>query len=173
MADLKTCGCCGETFSGRNGKYCSRKCANSQFYKHGETLNGKMTPEFKSWASMIHRCTNTHTPDYVYYGARGITICERWLKSYENFLADMGRRPSPKHSLDRIDNDGNYEPGNVRWATRTQQVRNTRNAVKISEPDGTRSPLADVAEKLGLKYATALYRYHKGIPLDRKLWSKS
>lgn len=74
---------------------------------------------------MRERCNNPKAQRYNYYGARGIRVCERW-GSFELFIQDMGRRPSPKHSIDRIDNDGNYEPGNCRWATQDQQIKNSR-----------------------------------------------
>jgi hypothetical protein len=76
---------------------------------------------------MIKRCTKPRTAGFKYYGGRGIRVCERW-KSFENFLADMGRRPAPNLSLDRINNDGNYEPSNCRWATALEQVHNRRPA---------------------------------------------
>jgi hypothetical protein len=83
------------------------------------------TPEYMAWKAMLHRCENAKHPQYEYYGGRGIKVCEQWHK-FENFLADMGTRPSPKLSIDRVNNDGNYEPGNCRWATWSQQRRNQR-----------------------------------------------
>jgi hypothetical protein len=83
-------------------------------------------PEYHSWSGMIQRCTNPGNPSYANYGGRGITVCERW-RSFKDFLLDMGRRPKGT-SIDRIDNDGSYEPGNCRWATRTVQNSNKRRA---------------------------------------------
>lgn len=84
------------------------------------------TAEYTCWISMKTRCLNPNTDDFKHYGGRGISICQRWLDSYESFLADMGRRPSPKHSIDRINVDGNYAPENCRWATASEQRRNQR-----------------------------------------------
>jgi hypothetical protein len=82
------------------------------------------TVEYQTWLSMIKRCENQNHHKYPRYGGRGIKICERWRTNFENFYADMGQRPSDKHSIDRIDNDGHYEPGNCRWATWSEQRRN-------------------------------------------------
>lgn len=82
------------------------------------------TPEYAAWGAMIQRCTNPRHPRWKYYGARGITICQRWRDSFPAFLADMGPRPSAGHSLDRVNNDGHYEPSNCRWATWPEQRAN-------------------------------------------------
>jgi hypothetical protein len=93
--------------------------------RHGDNRKGRTTAEYRIWRSMRQRCNNRENAAFPRYGGRGITVCERW-SIFDNFLADMGRRPSSDHSLDRINNDGNYEPGNVRWATALQQSLNTR-----------------------------------------------
>ena len=94
---------------------------------HGHYSGGQQSPTYVSWRSLIQRCTNPNKINWKYYGGRGITICKRWRESFEAFLEDMGERPDFT-SIDRIDNDGNYEPGNCRWATRKQQRANQREA---------------------------------------------
>lgn len=87
--------------------------------------DGKHTPEYSCWLQLRSRCSSKTNPRYQYYGGRGISVCKRW-DSFSCFLSDMGIKPSAELSIDRIDNDGNYEPGNCRWATKLQQSRNTR-----------------------------------------------
>lgn len=99
--------------------------------KHGHAKRGHETTEHIIWSLMIQRCTNPSSTNYKYWGGRGINVCERWLHSFEAFYADMGERPSKKYSLDRIENDGNYEPSNCKWSTRTEQRMNQRRT-KIS-----------------------------------------
>src|SRR5438067_2016193 len=85
--------------------------------------------EYRVWRDMIQRCRNPRRKNYYLYGGRGIQVCEKWATSFRAFLIDMGFRPSDEHSIDRINNEGNYEPGNCRWATRAEQQANGRPAI--------------------------------------------
>jgi hypothetical protein len=102
---------------------------------HGQTRGYSPTALYRAWANMRTRCNNPKSTQYPYYGARGIAVCDRW-SSFEAFREDVGEKPSPKHSLDRIDPNGNYEPGNVRWATHTEQCRNRRSNRAVIRSDG-------------------------------------
>lgn len=120
---------------------------------HGESKRvargNKPLSEWRIWVGMWNRCTNPNDAvHYSRYAARGIVVCERWRR-YEAFLADMGRRPSSLHSLERVDNDGPYSPDNCRWATRKEQARNRRNTVYLTVDGETRSR-AEWAELKGL-----------------------
>ena len=94
---------------------------NTHAVRHGM----RSTSTYSSWANILQRCTNQNSQAYERYGGRGITVCDRWRNSFENFYADMGERPEGT-SIDRINNDSNYEPGNCRWATSTEQNNNRR-----------------------------------------------
>lgn len=165
---------CGKTksiraFSLRQGFTRSCGCLNSELaskrksrLKHGQWG----TTEYVAWHSMKTRCLCTTGKDYPRYGGRGITVCARWL-NFENFLADMGRRPSPKHSIDRINNNGPYAPKNCRWATKQEQQRNKRNNRKVTICDET-IPLVEWAERIGISYS-ALHKRLKAKWPEEKL----
>lgn len=93
---------------------------------HGHAYNGRRTKEYRSWVNIKRRCLSPKCDKYAYYGGRGITVCEEWRRSFAAFLECVGPAPSPQHSIDRIDTNGNYESGNVRWATRIEQRGNRR-----------------------------------------------
>jgi len=117
-------------------------------------------PEYLAWRAMKQRCQNSSCRAYQNYGGRGISICERW-KKYENFLADMGSRPGPHYSLDRIDNNGNYEPKNCRWATRKEQGNNRRTTKLICYLGKTMS-LKEAAAIAGLDHRVVYKRIEFG-----------
>lgn len=128
-------------------------------------MGSTRTPEYVPWRSMIQRCENESCPSFADYGARGISVCPRWRNSFAAFREDIGPRPSRAHSIERIDNNGNYEPGNVRWATRNEQARNKRNN-RIVEYQGERVCVAAAAEKVGLTASTLHRRLTDGWPVD-------
>jgi hypothetical protein len=140
---------------------------NRQNATHGMT--GSRT--FKTWDAMRYRCNNPQSKDYPNYGGRGIRVCDRWLNSFEAFLADMGERPSGM-TLDRIDGDGDYCKENCRWATPLQQNRNRRSNV-ILEFQGDAGPISYWAEKVGLERKTLEYRIRVGWDVERALTTPS
>lgn len=122
-------------------------------------------PEYQAWAAMLRRCYTTTRADYENYGGRGISVCDRWRESFENFYADMGPRPSPKHSLDRINNDGNYEPSNCRWTTPDVQARNTRTNVNLTF-NGKTQTISEWTRELGFERETLRRRIALGWPVE-------
>jgi hypothetical protein len=135
---------------------------------HGESA-GAPSRLYTIWAMMKQRCLNPLAVGYERYGGKGVTVCERWKNSYENFREDVGEPTSTKHTLDRFpDKTGNYEPGNVRWATDKEQNRNSANN-RMIDFQGETKCLSEWCENLGLNYNTVHYRLSKGWPADRAL----
>ena len=125
------------------------------------------TPEYYVWAQILQRCWNPNNCNYRRYGSRGIRVCKRWQK-FDNFIADMGERPSSKHSIERKNNNGNYTPRNCKWATKREQVRNTRRNFVISAFGKTQC-VSDWWRETGISIATLTYRIRKGIKPERAL----
>lgn len=115
--------------------------------------------EYRIWVTMRQRCQNPKTPNYVGYGARGITVCDRW-QTFENFYADMGARPSMRHSIDRIDNDGPYSPENCRWATPTEQASNTKSNHRLTYGGRTQT-MSQWAREIGVPFSVLDSRCRK------------
>lgn len=127
----------------------------------------KWTPEYGVWCTMRRRCDNPNVERYAQYGGRGIKVCERWHK-FENFIADMGPRPSAKHSIERRDNDGDYEPSNCYWATVEQQVYNKQNT-RFLDYEGKKLTLPQAAELAGIKKGTLIARLQQGWSVSRAI----
>lgn len=163
------CHCdCGKEFSTREhsllcGRTRSCGCEAHGHARHGATCGGKHTPEWIAWIGMQKRCYERNSPAWDYYGGRGIRVCDRWLGTdgFVHFLADMGPRPSPKHTIDRIDNDGDYEPGNCRWATKKEQAQNMRSN-RYLNIHGKMVILADCGRELGFQKYIVPNRLHRG-----------
>lgn len=137
---------------------------------HGGARVGKEHPLYTIWTGMIDRCRRPANEGYKNYGGRGITVCPRWQGTggFPNFVADMGLRPTPDHSIDRRDNDGNYEPRNCRWATKKEQSNNSRervDAVKLTV-GGERISVPAASKKYGVKEFTIYDRLRRGLSGD-------
>jgi hypothetical protein len=147
--DTRSCGCLHKETIGQIA------------FKHG----GSGTPENRAWQNMKTRCLNSNNHAYNDYGGRGISVCPEWRESFETFYKYMGPRPSPAHTLERNNVNGNYEPGNCRWATRTEQARNKRNTHFV-DFNGKRMSLSEVAEITGIGHSTLWDRKNRGMSSD-------
>ena len=135
---------------------------NDSKLRHGHARRGAMTTEYVIWQAMKRRCIDPNHKKFRNYGGAGVTVCPKWMGSFEAFLADMGSRPSPKHSLDRYpDRKGNYEPCNVRWATKAQQFAN-RDIARLIIINGKERPLADVCRDLNADLKVVRNRLNLG-----------
>lgn len=140
---VKSCGCLEKEYK----------------FKPKHCLSKKHRPTYSSWINMLARCNNNKNKNYKNYGGRGIKVCNRWLNSFENFFYDMGEKPKNK-TLDRINNDGDYEPNNCRWATASEQISNTRKVIKI-QFNGETKIAKEWAKLYCLNYWNFLYYYKK------------
>lgn len=147
-----------------------RRCKGKATRKHGDA-SYTQAAEYHVWEAMIGRCTNPRHQSFVYYGARGISVCQRWME-YANFISDMGRRPTPKHTLDRIDNNNGYEPSNCRWALWKEQLRNTRRNRMIAFRGKTQC-LSAWAEEVGLSASVIRKRIDSNWPLEEAMCAKA
>lgn len=136
-------------------------CLHKELLVERSTSHGRSdTPEFRVWAQAIQRCENPRDKAFPYYGARGIMMCDRWRQSFEAFITDMGRRPSAKHTIDRIDNDGPYAPENCRWAEMIVQNGN-RSITRLHEMNGRSMKLKAWAEELNIPLHQLRYQIER------------
>ncbi len=169
------CGTIGEFSSDVLRKGHTRSCGClkrdkflERITKHGHTsMRDGASPEYNAWNNMVRRCNRPNHPSYHIYGGRGINVCQRWLK-FENFLSDVGVRPSPNHSIHRIENDSGYVEGNVKWATAFEQQNSRRNNHRISFSGKTQT-LTQWATETGINYVALHYRLKRGWSVDKAL----
>lgn len=148
IGETKSCGCL------------RTKSHEPRHFVHGESAGGIRSKEYYTWASLRSRCLRRTDHGFRHYGGRGITVCDRWKDNFKNFLSDMGRAPSPQHSIDRIDNDGPYSPGNCRWTTAAVQSRNRSNN-RFIEYGGEKLTVTDWSRRLGINLVTLFGKLNK------------
>ena len=137
-------------------------------YIHGHKRKGKASPEYKTWLGIKSRCSREKHKDYPNWGGRGIRVCPEWDASFEQFLADMGARPSPRHQIDRKDPDGNYCPSNCRWVTPTTQgAENRRNIQPVTVNGIVFKSIAEACRHFGVNKTAVSYRINAGIPIEQ------
>lgn len=155
---VKSCGCFRKEVSA------------NRFRTHGHTSHGSASLTYSTWVGMNERCHYEKNISFRYYGALGIQVCNEWRGpgGFQRFLSDVGLRPSRSHSLDRIDSNGNYEPGNVRWATNKEQGRNKKSN-RIIEFNGEKMILSDWASRLGIGQGTLSHRLNSGWSIERAI----
>ena len=144
----------------KSGGVKSCGCLRNITYK---TINHPI--EYSAWRAMISRCYAANNIRFCDYGGRGIKVCSEWLNSFEDFYNHVGPRPSPNHSIDRIDNDGNYAPGNVKWSTRKEQCNNKHSNHFLTYNNKTMT-MAQWCEQTGLPFSTLKKRIYRGWPVD-------
>lgn len=150
-----------------NGKIRSCGCLHRETNGDAVRTHGRSgTRVYRIWKGVVRRCTKPNSMGYPDYGGRGIKVCDRWLASFVAFYEDVGDPPSAKHSIDRIDNDGNYEPGNTKWSTGVEQGRNKRNNVLVTYM-GETLPLVAWSERTGIAWLTLHARIKRGWPAEK------
>lgn len=170
------CQCdCGERNSVRShtlksGFTQSCGCGMAESGKRKKTHGLSKSKTYKAWCSIKNRCYNPRCSKFMHYGGKGIKVCPAWLNSFSQFLKDVGIAPTNKHSIDRINTDGDYEPSNCRWAVQSDQMRNQCRNVKLTH-NGITLCIADWADRLGLKRSTVYGRHSKGWPVEKILWN--
>ncbi len=162
------CACACGRISRVSSSHLSQGCRECTVVKHGHARNGKRHPLYRVWSHMIERCENPNNEGFKDYGARGIKVCPRWRESFTAFLTDMGERPTPKHTIDRKDNDKGYEPGNARWATAFEQANNKRSSRWVTH-DGHTLTLKQAATLCGITYSSLHSRLLRGWPVEKAL----
>jgi hypothetical protein len=156
--NTKSCGCLQIEFISNLGKK-----GKSHGMSHGHLV-------YYTWTRIKDRCYNKRGKDYEHYGGRGVRVCKRWL-TFENFYKDMGDIPSCGHSIDRVDNNGDYRPENCRWATIKEQANNKRNN-RVITYRGEKKTIAQWSEKLGVKYGTLFSRLNRGLSFEESISEK-
>lgn len=149
----------------KSGHTKSCGCSHSKYKKHGMAKEGRVSSEYHTYQNMIARCYNPLQTGYKNYGGRGITVCDRWLESFENFFEDMGFKPSPAHSINRIKNELGYSKENCEWATQKEQMSNTRRNLKITF-NGLTKTVTDWSIETGIDKTTLAVRYKKGMDME-------
>lgn len=152
----------------RRGSALSCGCLRREKGRINVTHGAADSPEYETWCHMKRRCHNINDPSYHRYGGRGIVVCDRWRDSFSDFLADMGPRTTPTHTIERIDNDGPYSPDNCRWATRLEQAANTRKIHHLTLRGETMN-LHEWARRTGINVKTITSRIRYGWPTDKIL----
>lgn len=155
----------------RSGRSISCGCYNrersaAKHTTHGATAGGRQSAEYSTWKAMLARCYNPNNKRYKDYGGRGIGVCDEWKESFSTFLHEVGLRPSPRHSIDRIHNDRGYEPGNCKWSEPHEQMINRRKSYLV-EVDQGRIALSDLAKGSGIPANTLRARLELGWTVDR------
>jgi hypothetical protein len=144
-------------------------CLQKERTSDAKFIHGQIkSSEYSSWVNMKNRCLNPKTIGYSAYGGRGIKVCKRWRNSFEEFFKDMGSKPTPRHTLDRKNPDGNYEPNNCRWATEEEQQNNRRNN-RVIEYKGESLTVSQLARKYNQNPQLVLERVNKGWSIERAL----